>query len=187
MALEEVEQYRGISVETLEAAGVEWIEQDPTYPVRFPYRNLNGVWYERKGIRPGLDADGRPKLLSPPNSEPHLYNPLRIGPDSETVFFAEGEYDCLSVIDCGYAAVGSQGTNTFKAVWARLYSGAVCVIAFDGDTSGRQAAVKLRKLLRNQGGIAVIMDVPEGEDLNSLHQQGLLGVFIEEFMEQNEL
>jgi hypothetical protein len=186
MSLEIVEEYRGISVETLEECGVWWKEDD-TYAVRVPYRHLNGEWYTRVMLDPRVKADGKPKVLSPKNSEYHLYNPLRLGPNADLVFFCEGEYDTLSVIDCGFPAVGSQGTNTFNPVWARLFGGATNCIAFDGDTAGVKAARTLRKFFYDQGSSAYLVGTSEDYDLNDLHQQGILGEFLEEFLEENGL
>lgn len=186
MSLEIIEEYRGISVATLEDCGVRWEEGDD-YAVRIPYRNYLGEWYERRLLDPRLPSTGRPKVLSPTNAERHLYNPLRLGPNAGFIIFAEGEYDTLSLIDAGYPAVGTQGTKTFRELWARLFEGAVCIIAFDGDQPGIEASHQLKRALGNLGNQAYVMELPEDEDLNDLHQQGLLADQIELFMEQHEV
>jgi len=185
MSLEIVEEYRGISVETLEASGVWWSDGD-RYPVHIPYRNYDSEWYTRV-MRDPRDNETQPKVLSPKNAEHHMYNPLRLGPNADLVFFCEGEYDTLSVIDCGFAAVGSQGTNTFNPVWARLFGGATNCIAFDGDTAGVKASRTLRKFFHDQGSYAYIVGTSEDYDLNDLHQQGTLKEFLEDFLEENEI
>ena len=186
MTLQIVEDERGISVATLEEAGVWW-KDDDNYPVRVPYRNLSGEWYTRVMWNPALARESGPKVLSPKNAEYHLYNPLRIGPNAELVFFCEGEYDTLSVIDCGYPAVGSQGTNTFNPVWARLFGGAINCIAFDGDVAGVNASRTLRKFFKDQGSYAYIVQTNEDYDLNDLHQQGILKEFLDDFIVENEI
>jgi len=188
MSLEIVEEYRGISVETLEEAGVWWKEDDD-YAVRIPYRYLDGEWYTRIMLNPEINSTtySGPKVLSPKNAEYHLYNPLRLGPNADLVFFCEGEYDTLSVIDCGFPAVGSQGTNTFNPVWARLFGGAINCIAFDGDTAGVKAARTLRKFFHDQGSYAYLVGTEEEYDLNDLHQQGVLCEFLNDFLEENEI
>ena len=186
MSLEIVEGIRGISVATLEKCGVRWVDDDD-YSVRIPYRHYDGEWYERKLLDPTLSPKGRPKVLSPKNAEHHLYNPLRLGPNAGSLVFCEGEYDTLSVIDCGYPAVGTQGTNTFRATWARLFTGATVVIAFDGDAAGIGAAHALHKVFRDLGGRAYIMEVGEEEDLNDLHQRGELKDYIDAFIEEQEI
>jgi hypothetical protein len=188
MGLEIVEEYRGISVDTLEECGIWWKEDDD-YAIRVPYRYYDGEWYTRIMLDPEINAaefDG-PKVRSPKNAEYHLYNPLRLGPNAELVFFCEGEYDTLSVIDCGFPAVGSQGTNTFNPVWARLFGGAINCIAFDGDTAGVKASRALRKFFHDQGSHAYLVGTSEEYDLNDLHQMGMLDAFLSEFLEENEI
>jgi DNA primase len=103
------------------------------------------------------------------------------------MFFCEGEYDTLSVIDCGFDAVGSQGTNTFNPVWARLFGGAINCIAFDGDTAGVNASRTLRKFFKDQGSYAYLVGMDETTDLNDLHRQGILYGFLVDFLEENEI
>lgn len=186
MSLEVIEEYRGISVETLEQYGIEWVEDDD-YAVRVPYYNYNGTWYDRKLLDPRLDPKGRPKVLSPPNANRHLYNPMRLGPNADLVIFCEGEYDTLSVLDVGFPAVGIQGAKTFRGLWARLFEGAVNVISFDGDSAGKEAAHDVRRIFGKLGNHAYVLELDEGEDLNDLHQQGILGETLELFLEENEL
>lgn len=187
MSLEIVEEHRGISVDTLEKAGVWWNEESKNYPVTVPYPYLGGEWYERVMVDPRTQPAVQPKVLSPKNAEYHLYNPLRIGPNADLVFFCEGEYDTLSVIDCGFDAVGSQGTNTFNPVWARLFGGAINCIAFDGDVPGVKAARTLRKFFHDQGSYAYLVSTSDKYDLNDLHQQGILREFLLDFMTENRI
>jgi hypothetical protein len=184
MSLKIVEEYRGISVETLERAGVWW--KDGDYPVKVPYPYLTGEWYTRVMCDPS-QPPLNPKVYSPKNAEYHMYNPLRIGPNADLVFFCEGEYDTLSVIDCGFSAVGSQGTNTWSPVWSRLFGGAVNCIAFDGDTAGVNASRSLRKFFKDQGSYAYLVGTSEDYDLNDLHQQGILYEFLTDFLKENEI
>ncbi|KKM65530.1 hypothetical protein LCGC14_1490300 [marine sediment metagenome] len=192
MSLELIEQHRGISVETLKDCGLWWNESDSNYPVVVPYYHVGGKWYDRRLWRPGLDRpDDQAKALSPKNvdhqADSHLYNPLELGPNASLVFICEGEYDTLSVIDCGYPAVGSQGTHTFKAVWARLFSGALVIIAFDDDKEGTTASEKLRKYFRLLGNRAYILGRDKGRDLNDYHKLGQLDDLLDDYMFDNEL
>ncbi len=192
MSLELIEKHRGISMETLEDCGLWWSKGEGNYPVIVPYFHVGGKWYDRKLWNPDLARpDDAPKALSPKNidhqADSHLYNPLELGPNASLVFICEGEYDTLSVIDCGYPAIGSQGTGTFKAVWARLFSGALVIIAFDDDAAGVAAAEKLRKYFRLLGNRAYILQREEGMDLNDYHKEGDLGDLLGEFFEDNEI
>jgi hypothetical protein len=103
--------------------------------VVIPILGRTGVWYERRH-RP----NGVPKYLSPKGASHHLYNPLGLGPHSDEVWFAEGEFDTLSLVVSGVPGVGILGTESFRAEWALLFEHAEIVIAFDNDTAGERRA-----------------------------------------------
>jgi hypothetical protein len=187
MGLEKITEHRGISIETLERCGVYTVDEEP-YSVRVPFPNRSGVWYERKLLTPGyVPTQKQQKVLAPSGAVPHLYNPLIVGPNASMLFFCEGEYDTLSVIDCGFDAVGIQGTHTFNKTWARLFAGALNIIAFDGDSSGRKAAEGLRSCFRDLGNNALIMELPDETDVNDLHKEEELEPFLWAFVKENDL
>ncbi len=106
-----------------------------------PTLGRHGAWYERT-YRP----TGVPKYESPKGVESHLYNPLGIGPNTEEVWIAEGEFDCLCLVVVGAPAVGILGTKTFRREWVLLFSRADVVIALDSDEAGDAQADKLAQL-----------------------------------------
>ena len=57
MSLEILAEHRAISLETLENAGVYWVDEDETYPVRIPFYSKYGTWYERKMFHPLKDTE----------------------------------------------------------------------------------------------------------------------------------
>jgi hypothetical protein len=126
---------RGFTVEELEGFGVR-IEGEE---VVIPIAGRAGVWYERRH-RPG----GSPKYLSPQGVDAHLINPLGLGPHSDVVWFAEGEFDTFSLVVSGVPAVGILGTQTFHSTWRHLFDGAEIWIAFDPDPAGDEAFNKLK-------------------------------------------
>lgn len=129
---------RGFTAQELEEHGIR-IEGDE---VVIPLLGRKGhVWYERRH-RPG----GSPKYLSPSGVEPHLYNPLGLGPHSDEVWIAEGEFDTLSLIVSGAPAVGVLGVNSFNTAWRHLFIGARVVIAVDPDEAGEKMATQLAGL-----------------------------------------
>ena len=73
MSLEIVEEYRGISVATLEECGVWWKEGD-NYPVRVPYRYYDGEWYTRIMADPRTHPVPDPKVYSPKKSDRNAYS-----------------------------------------------------------------------------------------------------------------
>jgi len=182
MGLEVIRDERGISINTLNECGVWW-KDGADYAVQFPYRNMNSEWYTRIGLDPRISREGKPKILSPPNGEKHLYNPLVLGPNSDFLIMCEGEYDTLSVIDCGYPAVGTQGTGSFAAPWVRLFTGATTIVMFDSDTAGIASASKFRKWHTNAGGVTHVKTGVAGVDLNDLHMDGKLDYYISEFLD----
>jgi hypothetical protein len=101
----------------------------------------NTAWYERIH-RPS----GSPKYESPSGAVAHLFNPLGLGPHSDEVWIAEGEFDTLSLVVAGAPAMGVLGAGSFRREWALLFEGAEIVIAFDPDEAGNTQAEKLTQL-----------------------------------------
>jgi len=132
---------RGFKEQELKDYGIE-VRQDGTIVI--PVLGRSGTWYERT-YHPG----GKPKYRSPKGSEPHLYNPHGLGPNSSQVWIAEGEWDTLSLLVAGAPALGIQGTKTFNRHWALLFQGAQVTLAMDPDEEGDRAADKLAPLFPN--------------------------------------
>jgi len=172
--LETLANARGLQVATLEEAGVyvDWEQEGPhdfppgSHPIWFPYPNLTGVWYERQ--RRWIDNDTKPKYLSPPHAQAHLYNPGLCGPGTDPLYIAEGEIDTLTLIESGRDAVGVSGAGAFDIRWAELWQYATVVIVFDGDKAGTDQAHKLASLFEPER--VHIYPTPDGEDINSLYQ-----------------
>ena len=144
---------RGFTEHELKELGVR-IEGEE---VVIPISGRAGVWYERRH-RPG----GSPKYLSPPGVEAHLINPLGLGPHSDVVWFAEGEFDTFSLVVSGIPAVGILGTQTFRKPWQYLFQGTEIIIAFDPDAAGEAAYEAMRGIFPD----AQRFDCSPFEDLN---------------------
>lgn len=110
-----------------------------------PTLGRSGHWYERLRCEAGC----HPKYWSPPGTEPHLYNPLGLGPNSDTVWIAEGELDALSLVVSGTPAVGVLGAGNFRREWALLFEQADVVVAFDADDAGDTSAAKVMELFQH--------------------------------------
>ncbi len=191
MTLEIITEHRAISVETLEQAGVEWVDGD-NYSVRIPYNNYTGTWYVKQMLDPRIRAEGMvnlPKALNAEGRSTHLYNPFRLNLPGGTFFvLCEGEFDTLSVLDAGFPAIGTGGTKgQFRGYWARLFDGATIVIASDGDDEGNLFAEKMKPVLTEAGAFAYRLPMPAYEDLNDLHQQGILRETIDVFLEAHNI
>jgi len=194
--LEELSVWRGISVQTLEAAG---IYRDGDWWV-IPYPHLTGYWYERKRWA-GEDGEWPShlgKYLSPRKAQPHLYNPLGLGPNTDEVWFAEGEMDTLALIDAGLPAVGYPGVNTiveydnddegertvhFRRSWTLLFKHCTVVAAGDMDSAGKAAIRSILKAFRPN---SYHFKVEDHDDINDWHKadpEGMLAA-IDEFRRQ---
>ena len=125
-----------------------------------PCLGRQGAWYERTH-RPTAS----PKYESPKGSAAHLYNPGGFGPGSDEVWIAEGEFDTLSLLAVGIAAVGVLGAGNFNRLWALLFEHAEIVIAFDPDQAGNTQAEKLAQLW--EPGQVSRFDPSPYEDLNN--------------------
>lgn len=138
---------RGLTLDTLEDAGVELVTGDSPYAGwwRIPYPHLNGVWKYRYR---NPDPSGKPKYKDEPGASFHLYNPARLGPGEDEVWFTEGEFDTLCLIELGIPAIGIHGVANVAAddkkegrwlrAWNLLFEDTLCVTMFDNDEHGRQ-------------------------------------------------
>ena len=194
--LEELSELRGISVETLAMAEIHRMK-DGWWGI--PYANLLGYWHIRAR---NPDPKGLPKYLSGKGEEPHLYNPLRIGPNVDEVWFAEGEFDTLALIDAGVAAIGYPGVSTisehvndseaedafrFKASWRLLFADAHVVAAGDMDSKGKMAIRAILRAFRPRSSHFQISDL--WEDVNDWwkHDPKSMRHFINEHRKAEDL
>lgn len=159
---------RGISEKVLAAAGVRLSDSDDKHRGwwSIPYLNRSGVWKYRYR---NPDPTGRPKYRDVTGAAFHLFNPLMLGPGEDEVWFTEGEFDCLALIDQGLKAVGIHGVQNvpdpdepvegdrfskpagFKPSWRFLFEDTRVVTMFDDDDAGRKAG---RRLAAALGGVA---------------------------------
>ena len=152
---------RGIGTHVLTAAGIGLDDSNHDGWWRIPYPHRGGTWKNRYR---NPDPRGRPKYLDDPGAAPHLYNPALIGPGEEEVWFCEGEFDTLALLDQGLTAVGIHGASNvpdekdgeveyndrFHKSWTYLFDDTLCITAFDNDDSGRRAGRKLARALEGE-------------------------------------
>lgn len=178
--MKELAETRGFSEEFLTEHGVS-VDDDPAFPIVIKYPHMTGVWYERR--RRWIGDTRQPKYHHPKGEDMHLFNPLLLGPNAEMVWFAEGEFDALALIATGIPAIGVPGASSFKRVARHLYSAALVVIAFDGDAAGREASAKTAGVFVQEKARCFEFD-PGDDDLNELHQRGVLREHLETFAEE---
>ena len=144
-------------------------EEDQDCPgwIAIPFPHLTGIWYERyRNPGPPPYDQYNPKYWAKPGSQVHLYNPLRLGPNTDVVIFTEGEIDCLVLVHLGYPAIGIPGASLaekFHGSWQLLFSDVHVIPAFDSDPAGQTASAKIQDAFAPR---SHILAVPTGLDIN---------------------
>lgn len=64
-------------------------------------------------------------------------------------FVVEGEIDCLSITECGFACIGLGSTSNTKKIFNYDTSKTVLIIAMDNDGAGKKAIDDLERLCMN--------------------------------------
>ena len=177
--LEDLADARGLSVDTLSWADISRVDGG-RYGGWFsiPYPNATGTWKVRYS---NPERGVRPKMLDEPGATFHLYNPGRLGPGTAEVWFAEGEFDTLTLAELGLDTIGIHGVANVGAsgvgdddegdedvdprleAWSILFEGSFVVVAFDNDVDGIRAG---RRLARGLGGIVFDEWDDDYNDLN---------------------
>lgn len=148
---------RGLKESTLRKAGIKLHQEHPYQGWwEIPYPHRNGIWKRRyRNPTPGA----RPKYKDEPGAQFHLYNPLLLGPNEEEVWFAEGEFDTLCLVEAGVPAIGIHGVSNvgdesregrFRNEWRLLFEDTLCVVAFDRDEAAREPQRLLASALKGE-------------------------------------
>ncbi|MDE5765316.1 MAG: toprim domain-containing protein [Ruminococcus sp.] len=74
----------------------------------------------------------------------HLFNSVAL--TSPYCFVVEGEIDCMSVDECGFACVGLGSASNIRKIFDHDTLNTVLILALDNDQRGNKAAVDLMKL-----------------------------------------
>ncbi|MDE5584472.1 MAG: toprim domain-containing protein, partial [Ruminococcus sp.] len=74
----------------------------------------------------------------------HIFNADSL--NASYCFVVEGEIDCMSVYECGFACIGLGSTSNIRKIFEYDTSKTVLIIALDNDKAGNKATVKLEKL-----------------------------------------
>lgn len=110
---------------------------------------------------------GKPKYLSLPKSEPHLFA-IKYA-DEPRVFVVEGELDAITIWQSKRRAVGVPGANLWKDEWKWCFRNCEEVIVlFDQDQAGREGAARIVRSLRQVVAVRGI-ELPDEMDVNELY------------------
>jgi DNA primase len=108
-----------------------------------------------------------PKYMGLTGATTHLYNVGAFFKATSYISICEGEIDTITLdTACGIPAVGVPGVNNWKKHYTRLLQDFDKVFLFaDGDSAGTDFAKHLAKELGN----LVTVQMPDGEDVNSIY------------------
>lgn len=168
---------RGISLATARLAqlGVV-VEPEPgheqyTGRLSIPYVAKTGVVDIRyRSLNPAVE----PKYMGMTGAETKMYNVLDIEQAGDFIGVCEGELDTLTMSRCvDIPCVGVPGANSWKKHYTRLLADFERVFIFaDGDQPGTEFARSLARELP-----VTIIQLPDGEDVNSVYVQHGAGYF----------
>ena len=172
-ALHEAEDYlaeRGITMEAAEKARLG-VVLDPltgheayTNRLAIPYLTKSGV----VDIRFRSLGHEEPRYMGLAGATTHLYNVGAFFRASSYICICEGEIDTITLdMVCNIPAVGVPGVNNWKKHYTRLLADFDKVFLFaDGDNAGYEFGKSLARELSN----LVVIQAPEGEDVNSIYR-----------------
>ena len=179
---------RGIELEVARAWGLGVVESDGYLDGRLsiPYYTPSGVVQIKyrcmdpehdKVHHKGITCQ---KYMYEAGSGSHLYNAQALIHTVDTVILTEGEIDALTAqVYMDITSVGYPGTQSWKKhPHYRLCFegiGRVLVIA-DGDDDGRKAA---QRVANSIGIAAQVVDLPDGQDVNSFIVSHAADAFLE--------
>lgn len=77
---------------------------------------------------------------------------------AETIIVCEGEFDCLSLIDRGFAAITkTSGAKTWRGQWSPLFAGKTVYVCHDCDRPGQDANAKIaRQIARHAAEVRTV-------------------------------
>ena len=172
-ALHEAEEYlagRGITMEQATAVRLGVVLEPLTgheayiNRLAIPYITRSGV----VDIRFRSMDLSEPKYMGMAGATTHLYNVGAFFRATSFISICEGEIDTLTLDTvCGIPAVGVPGVNNWKKHYTKLLQDFEKVFLFaDGDNAGSDFGKSLSRELGN----LVVVQMPEGEDVNSMYR-----------------
>lgn len=109
----------------------------------------------------------QPKYLGMPGASTHMYNVLSVLGAQDNIALCEGEIDTLTLHhNVGIPCVGIPGANNWKKHYNKILADFETVYIFaDGDQAGQDFGKRMAKELQ---GVRIVQ-MPEGEDVNSMY------------------
>lgn len=92
--------------------------------------------------------------------------------DFSRIILVEGLFDVINLHDLGFTnSLCIFGTNNFGPAKAKMLDEYGCtevIILMDGDSAGRTAAQKIKKILDQRAIASIVIDLPDGKDPGNL-------------------
>lgn len=139
MTAQEYLDEHGITEETVKQFEITF---DHDY-LHIPVKDENGNTIFIKSRNLGSPDNGEPKYKNSPGSHATLFN-LHAVKDSSNIVLAEGEIDCIRLIQEGIPSVSSTGgATTFPEEWAEYFANKNVWLCLDSDEAGQAGTRKI--------------------------------------------
>jgi DNA primase len=110
-----------------------------------------------------------PKYLGLPSAETTLYNVEALFKAKNYVCICEGEMDTITMASATlHPTVGAPGATSWKKFYPRVFEDFDTIIVLaDGDDAGMEFGKRIQRSVNNTR----ILQMPDGEDVNSVFQK----------------
>jgi DNA primase len=137
-----------------------------------PYRTPTGI----VGIKFRRVDGGSPKYIWPTGQKVGMFNVVDLHADSPVIAICEGELDTLVMSALvGVPAVGVAGVSQWKPHFPKVFEGFDRIVIFaDNDLKedGRNPGMELAKRIKEDLDKAVVISLPENQDVNQVFLNG---------------
>lgn len=187
---------RGITDDLIIKYKLGWGEFYGKGWITIPIKDISGTFSFFK-LRKDPDDDKNPdKFKTYPKGEAQIYGWDTLQNATDKIIICEGELDRLLLMSKGIPAITStHGAGTFKEEWLRNFKKGKVYICYDNDTAGKNGAVRVAKMLVENGNnetylINLPEEVGEGGDITDYfvklngNPDDLFGKYAKEYPEK---
>lgn len=93
--------------------------------------------------------------------------------DGEEIYLTEGEFDSISLSQCGAVSYGISGTNGFKDSFVEKFKDKDVVLVFDNDAAGEKARKDVSEKLKDVANSISYIVPSLAKDVNEMLQHGI--------------
>lgn len=177
------ESFRGISLQTLRKFDAFYTDrvEKLTDRIIFPIKDITGKIVVFVGRH--ILSSSNPRYINYPSGVVLPMFPSKLSERTDSIIIVEGIFDFLNLYDKGLTnAICCFGTNSLqsntkeKLLPFRAQGVNKVYILFDGDTAGKEAAIKLKPLIQEQGFTVEIVDLPDDVDPGELGKDDVTAI-----------